>query len=136
MKKFLLLVLGAAFLFASCGVREAMKINEAKDNLANAAEVVNEQAPYEVDYMTTIVSCEFDGKNFIYSYVIDEDYGTIPEMKENGHADDIRSSIEKDWDENPELKIMKDNLKKVGGNVVYEYLGNITGETLCIEVVI
>ena len=128
MKKFLLLVLGVAFLFASCGV------NEAKDNLKKSAEVVNEYAPLEVDYMTTLVSCEFDGKNFIYSYVIDEDYGTIPEMKENGHADEIRSSIKKDWDENPELKIMKDNLKKVGGSVVYEYLGNITGESMIIEI--
>lgn len=127
MKKFLFLVLAVAFLFASCGGDGGA--NEAKDNLKKAAEVVNGYAPLEVDYMTTLVSCEFDGKNFVYSYEIDEDYRTVSEIKE-GYADEFRASLQKDWDENPELKIMKDNLNKIGGSVIYEYHGNTTGESL------
>lgn len=132
MKKFLFLVLVVAFLFASCGGDGGA--NEAKDNLKKAAEALNGYAPYEVDYMTTLVSCEFDGKKFVYSYEIDEDYRTVSEMKESGYVDEFRASLQKDWDENPELKVMKENLNKIGGSLIYEYRGNTTGEVLSIVI--
>lgn len=149
MKKILFLLLGV-LLFSSCGIKDLKEkiarakedsynveledydneIQEAKDFLREAAEEV--ETPMEVDYMTILISCEFDGNNIVYDYIVDEDHATISELRDS--EDEIRESIESNLKKTEEVREMVKNLKKIGGKVIYKYYGNHSGEKIVFEI--
>lgn len=148
MKKILFLLLGV-LLFSSCGIKDVKEriarakedrynvereasdndIQEAKDFLRRAAKGVD--TPMKVDYMTILISCEFDGNNIVYEYIVNEDYATISELKES--EDDLRESIE-DGLKKESVQEMINNLNKIDGKVIYKYYGNHSGEKIVIEI--
>ena len=113
-------------LFVSCGIGNG---NSAKKYLDKAAKGVD--VPMEVDYMTTLVSCEFDGQDLIYEYEVDEDYASISELRENENI--IREGIESNL-EKPETQELQEKLREIGGKMIHKYIGNETGEVITIVI--
>ena len=110
--------------------KKKTEVNETGVNLTEAAETVNNDAPLQVDYMTTLTSCNFDGQNFNYYYEVNEDYTSdIREFEE-----EMRENLQNLWDTDPVFDEIKDNLRKVNGSVIYNYVGDESGEKMTIHV--
>lgn len=107
---------------------------KAKESLALEAETTNKMlAGKKADAVSTILSVDFDGKNLIYTYEIDEDYISIDQARAT-QKDNMEKNIRTGLENNPQFAATKENLKKIGGKVIYNYIGNSSGKILTIEI--
>lgn len=106
-------------------------IRKAKESLKFEAETTNKLLVGEkIDAMTRVVSVDFDGTNFVYTYEINEDYTTIDEMRANKET--IEKNIRNNIDKTPQIEGLKENLIKIKGNFVYNYVGSKSIKVLTI----
>jgi len=80
-----------------------------------------------VDEMTKLMSVDFDGTYFMYTYEIDEDILTVENMQ--ALKDDLTKYLKKTWVDNP----AKPSMNAIHGKVVYVYKGSLSKDTLRIE---
>ena len=129
MKSRILVVLAAIAILAS-GCNSVEKI-VAKSILKAEIEEANEDLSGKyVDEITIMSSCEFDGKNIIYNYVIDEDQVAFDDIDRSLLEDNINSL----WETNPDLKGLTHQLNILEGSAIYSYTGSNTGETFSITI--
>lgn len=106
-------------------------VQRAKEFLEMEAASTNELLSGEsVGYGIKLLSCDFDGKNFIYSYEIDEDYISIEQMRET--REERQVAIKRMLMDTDEFAPIIRNLKKINGNVIYYYVGNMSHKSMSI----
>ena len=119
-------IIFSLIMLVSCGIGSE---NSAKKYLDKAAKEV--AVPMQVDYATTLISCEFDGQDIIYEYNVDESYALISELKE--YENIIREGIESNL-EKPQTQELQEKLREVGGKMIHNYIGSETGEVMSIVI--
>ena len=133
MKKVFYLFVMLLALSCSNGKPSQEEINKAKEALKFDAEFTNKQLSGKwVDDMTLLNSCEFDGQNYVFNEEIDEGYITIDAMREQQET--ITTNAKAMLENNPQFASCKENLKKIGGKVVYNYVGSASKKVLTITI--
>lgn len=107
--------------------------NETEELLKQGCETTNKKMPMDVGHGLIVTSCMFLDGNVIYRCVFDEDIYDIGDFKDN------KESIKESSKEY--LKNAGDNvsyiinlLKKIGGNIIYIYEGNISKSEIKITI--
>lgn len=109
------------------------EINKAKESLKYEAEISNKLlAGKQVDPMSRAVSIDFDGTNLIYTFEIDEEYTSIDQMRTNEEA--MEKNIRNILDNTPQFIVTKENLMKINGKVIYNYVGSESKKVLTITI--
>lgn len=133
MKKVFYLFVMLLALSCSNGRPSQEEINKAKEALKFDAELTNKQLSGKwIDSMTLLNSCEFDGQNYVYNEEIDEGYITIDAMREQKET--ITSNAKLALENNPQFAGVKENLKTIGGKVIYNYVGSESKKVLTITI--
>ncbi len=129
MKSKILLLFSALIVLAGCGASAEKQF--AKTSLEAECQVANKTlAGKYVDAATLCKSCEFDGKNVIYNYELDEELATIESIDKSI----LESNILETWKTNPAVRATKQNLIILDGSAVYNYTGSKTGKTLTVTI--
>lgn len=114
-------------------VLDKEEIKKAKESLKTEAVIGDKLlAGKQADPMTTIVSIDFDGTNFIYNYEVDEEYISIDQMRTNQET--MEKNIKNNLDNAPGFIGAKENLMKINGKVVYNYVGSESKKVLTITI--
>jgi hypothetical protein len=96
--------------------------------LRNEISFANDQLTgMQMDYATISDGCNFMNDNVYYYYTIDEDYINISDMIANER--EIKRNLRSTLESMPETEALIQNLKKINGNIIYQYTGDITGKT-------
>lgn len=128
MKSKILILFSALIVLAGCGAQADKKF--AKIALTvEAQQADNLMKGRQVDYITTCISCVFDGKDLIYNYEIDEDAASLSDID----SEMIKASLLESWKTMPQLSVTKQNLNILDGSVIYNYTGSKTKETFTIK---
>ena len=137
MKRTIIILLGIIpFLcFMACnGVSSnsnSLEKKEAREQLKLEVELVNKTlVGKQVDDVTTMTACKFDGMNLIYKYTIDENIVRVDEISESA----LKEHLQQEWEFNSQLQTTKRCLQKLGGNVVYKYIGSKSNKSLTITI--
>ncbi len=145
MKKILFFALLLLFSISSCsnGYKEKQdsttsekseEVNKAKESLKFEAEISNKiLAGKQIDVMTRADSVFFDGKNLVYIYEIDENYATIEQLQKY-QKETMEKSIRSALENTPQVAGVKENLMKIDGKVIYNYVGSSSKEVLTITI--
>lgn len=80
----------------------------------------------QVDFMTTMTACIFDGTNIIYTYEVDEDYANVNEIDKSM----LKAAAQQIWESNPQLIATKKALKALGGKAIYNYIGSYSRKSI------
>lgn len=128
------LVLLSVVLFAACVCLQGQNPAQynARESLKNEVKYVNQNTPWKIDYMTTMVLCELDGNDLVYNYIVDENYISIEELRSTKRAS-MKKNLEATWNSSG-TATTRSNLKTIGGKVIYKYRGNISQKTMVIVV--
>ncbi|MBR3757960.1 MAG: hypothetical protein IKK62_05970 [Bacteroidaceae bacterium] len=145
MKKMLFFALLLLFSISSCSNGHTEKqnstapeineeVNKAKESLKFEAEISNKiLAGKQIDVMTRADSVFFDGKNLVYTYEIDENYATIEQLQKY-QKETMEKSIRNALEKTPQVAGVKENLMKIDGKVIYNYVGSSSKEVLTIAI--
>lgn len=136
MKKILLFLtmLGMVSCFSDSNLTEHEKrVKEAKEYLSADVALSNKQtAGTKVDESTKLESIVFDGQNIIYTFVVDESYCTISQLRT------VQSELEKEnrnaFYSNKDLSEIRYYLSILEGNAIYNYVGNKTKQVITIKI--
>lgn len=124
----LMLFLCATFGNAQSGYSDVQRAKEFLDmEAASANELLSGES---VGLGMKLLSCDFDGKNFIYSYEINEDYVSIEQMRET--KEERQVAIKRMLMDTDEFAPIIRNLSKINGNVIYYYIGNMSHKSMSI----
>ena len=98
-------------------------IQKAKDALQLEAQAANNllRGTY-IDNATKCLSCEFDGKNIIYSYEVNEDIISIEQLRIQKET--MEKILHTYLKTNALVTETKKNLKKIKGKFIYHYIGD------------
>lgn len=129
MKSKILLLFSALIVLAGCGASAEKQF--AKTALEAECQVANKTlAGKYIDAATLCKSCEFDGKNVIYNYELDEELAAIESIDKSI----LESNILETWKTNPAVRATKQNLIILDGSVVYNYTGSKSKKTLTVTI--
>lgn len=110
------------------------EIDKTKESLKLEAKVADKLlAGKEIDFMTKALSAQFDGTNMVYTYEIDEDYATIDQLRDL-KKEELKNFLKTNLDNSPEFAETKENLIKINGKVIYNYIGNTSKKVLTITI--
>ena len=110
------------------------EINKAKESLIAEAKMVHKQlAGDHIDHATEVVSVDFDGQNIVYTYMVEEsDDISIDILRTQQEL--IKANCKNILLDNPAFAATKENLIKVGGKIVYNYIGNKSRKIMTITI--
>ncbi len=129
MKSKILLLFSALIVLAGCGASTEKQF--AKTALEMECQVANQTlADKYVDAVTICKSCQFDGKNVIYNYELDEELAALESIDKSL----LESRILENWKTNPAVRATKQNLLILDGSVVYNYTGSKSKKTLTVTI--
>jgi hypothetical protein len=132
MKRIIIFLLFSSLLTGGCS--NQVDKQKARESLNYEVMQVNEQVVgRNIDFMTRCTSCIFDGKNLIYSYEIDENYGSMDDLI-RVQKEAMEAQAKAAWESNPQLAGTKQSLKTLGGSVIYNYVGSRSKKALTITV--
>lgn len=105
-------------------------------DLKSLADEFSTYCPLDIDYMTTLVKVTFKDKEFVYSYIIDEDFVEMTDIKEaknilkQNALDDMinRSKVM------PNVKQMYKAIVQKNVTLVLLYKGSVSKEVIAIKV--
>ena len=111
------------------------EIDKAKKTLEIEAEIADKQlAGKKIDAISKCISCNFDGENMVYTYEIDENSISIDKLSEIKET--MEKNLKNQLSENTQFAITKENLIKVGGTVIFNYVGSKSKKVMTITIVL
>lgn len=132
-KGFSLLVILMTLCMVVCSCSNAKE--EARKQIELEVQYCNQHlAGTQIDYMTKMISCSFDGTNMTYIYEIDEDYATISDLNVIGFANEMKTTLYLQWRNNSDLQEIKKALKTLKGNVKYIYVGSYSRQKITVTI--
>ena len=109
------------------------ELKKAKEAVQFQVDIAEKQmVGCKINFMTRCVSIDFDGTNVVYTYEIDEDYATIDQLK--NQRETLEQAIKSNIEANPQIKSMTSPLKKIGGKLVYNYVGDTSKKILTLTI--
>ena len=125
------------FILCSCGngqENSQEEINKAKESLIAEAKIGHKQlAGNHIDHATEVVSVDFDGQNIVYTYMVEEsDDISIDILRTQQEL--IKANCKNILLDNPAFAATKENLIKVGGKIVYNYIGDKSRKIMTITI--
>ncbi len=90
-------------------------------------------------YVDDITLCDavlFNGKDVVYNFTYDEVRAqmTIRDFTETPQKDALDINLQLTWATNPSMAALKKLVKTLGGMIIYNYTGSLTGEGFTITI--
>lgn len=133
MKKYLIFLFVSIFALGLCACNDNKEKEQAIYKLKEACAVINKDLPKEL-VGTTWQSVEVTDTAYVYHYTVEEDPGEdfiseFQTLKEEYKNNVLLSNLKENAEEDPNYKVLLEELKKSGLALVYTYTGEGTGKT-------